>query len=112
MTPSGPGTDHPGDEFLYSVVLGYRPEMFRQELPHADWRVFIEGVGDFTARDRLKGSAVTDSGGHQIFVGPTVLGIFGAWGISGGPLFRVYGQVNGTQPEDRVRFVTNYTYWF
>lgn len=112
MTPSGPGTDHPGDQLLYSAVVGWRPEMFRRELPAADWRLFVEAVGEVSARDRLKGQPVADSGGHQVFVGPTVLGLFGAWGISGGPLFRVYGQLNGAQPQDSVRFVANYTRWF
>jgi hypothetical protein len=112
MTASGPGSDHPGDQLLYSVVLGYRPGIFRRELPHADWRFFVEAVGEWTARDRVQGNAVSDSGGHQIFVGPTVLGLFGAWGISGGPQFRVYGNVNGMQRQDSIRLVTNYTCWF
>jgi hypothetical protein len=47
-----------------------------------------------------------------MFVGPTVLGLFGPWGISGGPLFPVYRHLNGTQREERFRFVINYTYWW
>jgi hypothetical protein len=112
MSPSGPGTDHPGDELLYSVVLGYRPALFRRDLPYADWRFFVEAVGEVFGRDRIQGTAVADSGGHQIFVGPTALGLFGAWGISAGPMFRVYGDVNGAQPEDAIRVVVNSTYWF
>jgi hypothetical protein len=106
------GADHPGDLLLYSAVIGYRPEMFRRELPQSDWRIFVEAVGETTARDRIAGGAVADSGGTQILVGPTVLGLFGAWGISGGPLFPVYSRLNGTQQLDRVRLAVNYTYWF
>lgn len=112
QTPLGPSADHPGDLLFYSLVVGYRPEMFRQELPHADWRFFVEAVGEWTGRDRIAGRAVVDSGGNHILVGPTVLGLFGSWGISGGPMFVAYSNLNGTQREDRLRFVTNYTYWF
>lgn len=98
MTPAG--ADHPGDELFYSAVVGYRPQAWRQELPHADWRLFAEALGEWKAR-----TGPVDSR-HAIFLGPTVLGLFGAWGISAGPVFRVYGQ------GDSFRFVTNYTYWF
>jgi hypothetical protein len=112
MSPRGQGADHQGDLLFYSAVLGYRPEVFRQELPHSDWRLFVEAVGEVTAHDVLAGAELPNSGGHQLFVGPTVLGLFGAWGISGGPLFRVYQDLNGTQPPDRLRFVVNFTYWW
>ena len=112
MSPTGPTADHPGDEIFYSLVLGYRPPFFRDELPHADWRLFIEGIGEYTFRDQVTGRETADSGGHQVFVGPTVLGLFGPWGISGGPLFPVYRHLNGTQREERFRFVINYTYWW
>lgn len=110
MTPLG--GDHPGDLLFYSAVIGYRPEAFRQELPHADWRFFIEAVGEVTGHDRLAGAAVPNTGGHQLFIGPTVLGLFGAWGISGGPQLPLYSRLDGTQPEDHLRLVTNFTYWF
>ena len=109
MTPTA---NHPGDLMLYSLVFGYRPPFFREELPHADWRLFIEAIGEHQFRNVVAGSEVADSGGHQIFVGPTVLGLYGPWGISGGPLFPVYRNLNGTQHGDRFRFVVNFTYWF
>jgi hypothetical protein len=108
MTASG--ADHPGDQILSSAVIGWRP--IRTELPHADWRIFVEAVGEWTAQDRVAGLACADSGGHQIFAGPTALILFGAWGISGGPLFRVHADVNGTQAQDAVRAVVNTTFWF
>jgi hypothetical protein len=109
MTPT---TNHLGDMVLYSLVLGYRPPFFREELPHADWRVFIEGIGEYQFRNVVGGNEVADSGGHQIFVGPTVLGLYGPWGISGGPLFPIYRNLNGNQRADRFRFAVNFTYWF
>lgn len=112
MSPAGEGADRTGDLAMYSLVLGYRPALFRRDYPHPDWRIFVEVVGEHRARDRIGSQPGVDSGGHQIFVGPTLLGLYGSWGISGGPLFRVYENLNGAQPKDRVRLVANFTYWF
>lgn len=112
MTPTGETADHLGDLTMYSAVLGYRPPPFRRDYPHPDWRIFVEVVGEHRARDVIASTPVLDSGGHQIFVGPTLLGLYGSWGISGGPVFRVYENLNGTQRNDKVRLVANFTYWF
>jgi len=112
MTPTGASSDHPGNVALYSLVLGYRPALFRKDYPHPDWRLFVEAVGEYNARDRLAGVTLPDTGGHQLFVGPTLLGLYGNWGVSGGPVFRVAGRRNGNQPQERVRTVINFTVWF
>jgi hypothetical protein len=112
MTPTGPTADHPGDLGMYSLVLGWRPPPFRKDYPHADWRVFVEAVGEVSARDVVAGTPRGDSGGHQLFVGPTLLGLYGSWGISGGPLFPVVRRTNGSQPEEDVRLMLNLTFWF
>lgn len=112
MSPKGPTADHPGDLTMYSLVLGYRPTYFRRELPHPDWRVFVEAVGEHVEEDEIGGRKMPDSGGDRILVGPTVLGLYGPYGISVGPLFPVYSNLNGSQPKDRLRFVLNFTYWF
>jgi len=111
MTPSGTA-DHPGDLAMYSLVLGYRPPPFQKDWPHPDWRLFVEVVGEYAGTDRVAGVELVNTGGHQVFVGPTLLGLYGTWGISGGPVFRVYDGLNGTQPRDRVRVVVNFTRWF
>ncbi|MBI4541362.1 MAG: hypothetical protein HY704_17815 [Gemmatimonadetes bacterium] len=112
MTPIGDTADHPADVAMYSVVLGYRPPPFRKDYPHPDWRVFVEAVGEHLARDVVVGVPRADTGGHQIFVGPTLLGLYGSWGVSGGPVFPVYRRVNGSQLRERMRFVVNTTFWF
>jgi hypothetical protein len=111
MTPVG-AADHPGDVAMYSAVVGYRPPPFRRDYPRPDWRVFIEVVGEHVRRDVVGGIPQADTGGHQIFVAPTLLGLYGAWGISGGPAFPVYRNVNGTQPTERMRLIVNTTFWF
>jgi hypothetical protein len=112
MSPIGETADRQGDVALYSLVLGYRPPPFRKELPHPDWRAFVEAVGEYQGQDRAQGRRLPNTGGHQLFVGPTLLGLYGSWGLSGGPLVRVAGKPRGTQPKDRMRMVVNLTYWF
>lgn len=112
MSPVGDGTDRIGDVTVYSLVVGYRPPPFQRDYPHPDWRLFMEVVGERTARDVMDGTRRSDTGGHQLFVGPTVLGLYGPWGVSGGPVFPVYRRMNGAQPRDRMRLIVNFTYWF
>jgi len=112
MTPVGPTADHPGDVTMYSAVLGYRPARFQHDYPRPDWRVFVEAVGEHAAPDMIGGVDQPNTGGHQFFVGPTVLGLYGVWGISGGPVFPVYQRLNGTQPRDKLRLIVNTTFWF
>lgn len=112
MTPTGPTADHPGDVGMYSLVLGYRPALFRRDYPHPDWRVFLEAFGEYSAKDAIGGVKQLNTGGHQVFAGPTLLGLFGSWGISGGPVFALYRRVNGSQPRERLRLVINTAFWF
>ena len=112
MSPIGPTADHPGDLGMYSLVFGYRPPAFQHDYPHADWRIFIEAVGEVSARDVADGVKRPMSGGHQLFVGPTLLGLYGGWGVSGGPLFPVHRRVNGDQPREKVRLALDVIFWF
>lgn len=105
------GADRVGDVAMYSAVVGYRPPAFRRELPHSDWRLFVEVVGEVRRPDRLNGVESPASGGQEIFAGPTVLGLFGAWGVSGGPVFPLHQDLRGGGG-DRVRLVVNTTFWF
>lgn len=112
LNPTGPTADHRGDLAMYSLVLGYRPPFFREDFPKPDWRIFLETVGEWTARDVERGLELSNTGGHRIFVAPTLLGLYGAWGVAGGPAFPVYENLNGTQPAERVRWVVNVILWF
>jgi len=112
MTLRGPGSDHPGDAALASLVLGYRPSAFRDDVPKPDWRVFLELLAEHTARDRIAGLVREDSGGDQLFAALTVLGLYGSWGLSGGPAIPVARSMNDAQPRERARFIINTTFWF
>ena len=112
MTPVGPTADHPGDVAMVSAVLGLRPASMQHEYPHADWRVFVEAVGELTQHSVAGGVLQPSSGGRQYFVGPTLLGLYRGWGVSGGPLFPVYQRLNGAQRHDKVRLALDIVSWF
>ena len=51
------------------------------------------------------------SGGDSILVGPTALLLYKQYGLEAGLLFPVYQQTN-FQPEEKLRFGVNFTYFF
>ena len=104
--------DRLGDVKSYSVVYGYRPRALRLDYPKPDLRFFVESVGEITGRARHGGSAMSDTGGHVLMVGPTALLLYKAYGIEGGMLFPVYQRTNGAQPAERFRFGVNVSYFF
>jgi len=112
MSPIGGTADHPGDVAMASLVLGFRPPTFQHDFPHPDWRAFLEVVGEHRARDVIGGVRQPNTGGDEVFLAPTVLGLYGAWGISGGPAFPVLRRLNGSQPKDGARFIVITTFWF
>lgn len=104
--------DRLGNLYYLTGVLGWRPPVFRGDYPKPDWRIFLEGVAEFANRDRNDGVTVADSGGRRILLGPSMLGLFGAWGIEGGVLFPVAQSLNGSQFEEDYRAKLVFTYWF
>lgn len=106
------GDDQPGTLYYVTGVFGYRPPLFQHDYPKPDWRVFLEAVGELTERDRMNGSPMQDSGGEKLLVGPSVLGLYGRWGIEAGVLLPVVQSLNGTQSEERYRAKFVFTYWF
>jgi len=110
--PLGDSTDRLGDQAFVSLVLGYRPPSFREDYPAPDWRIFVETIAEYTFPDEVGGKLVANSGGWEVFVGPTLLGLYGNWGVSGGPLFPVFRALDGSQPREDLRLALNFTHWF
>lgn len=106
------GNEQLGDVYYASAVFGWRPPLFRQDYPKPDWRVFIEGLAEHTERDRVGGRPVSASGGQTVLVGPSVLGLYGRWGIEAGALWPISQSLNGNHPEERYRAKLVFTYWF
>lgn len=103
--------DRPGDVTMASLVLGYRPPRFRNDYPGSDWRGFIELVGEWLDEDAIGGTPVLETGGRQIYLAITALGLYGSWGVAGGPAFPLYQDMNAADPNELVRFAVNVTFW-
>jgi hypothetical protein len=94
----------------YSLVYGYRPPVLRKDYPRWDWRLFGELVGERSSDMRHGGFDVPGSNTHQIFAGPTTLGIYKNFAISGGILFPLYRD-NRAFARERFRIAVNLSYF-
>lgn len=101
-----------GDLYYVTAVWGWRPPYFRHPYASADWRLFIEALGEVAGRNEISGQLVQNSGSRKILLGPSVLGLYGTWGIEAGVLFPVIQSVNGIQPKEDYRAKVDFTYWF
>jgi hypothetical protein len=105
---------HNGDElphvFDYSLVYGYRPPKWRRTPDKWDWRLFGELVGEHSNRFQQANATLANTQAHQVFVGPTALGIFHNYTVSFGAQFPVYQNVGSTFPKEHVRFALNFSY--
>ncbi len=104
--------DRLGSLDYLSAVVGYRPPLFRQDYPKPDWRVFVEALAERAEKNQVGGQGNPNSGGRKLLVGPSVLGLYGKWGVSGGVLFPVEQDLNGMQAEEKYRAKFVLTYWF
>jgi hypothetical protein len=103
------GSSRP-DVFDYSLVYGYRPAKWRRPPDKWDWRIFAELVGERSASLRQAGTIVPNTEAHQVFVGPSALGIYRNYTISFGAQFPVYQNVQSLFPKERVRLAVNFSY--
>jgi hypothetical protein len=105
------GDDQLGNLYYASAVVAWRPPLF-DDYPAPDWRIFIEVLGERSQRDVVAGEKRSDTGGDKIFVGPSVLGLYGAWGISLGVLFPLYQDLNGPEHAENARLSMNISLFF
>ena len=106
--------EHNGDKrpdvLDYSLVYGYRPPKWRRPPDKWDWRLFGELVGEHSDRFLQANIAVPNTQAHQVFLGPTALGIFHNYTVSFGAQFPIYQDVGSAFPKERVRFAVNFSY--
>lgn len=106
--------EHNGDKrpdvLDYSLVYGYRPVKWRRPPDKWDWRLFGELVGERSTRFLEADAPVANTQAHQVFLGPTALGIFHNYTVSFGAQFPVYQNVGAAFPKERVRFAVNFSY--
>jgi hypothetical protein len=98
------------DVLAYSLVYGYRPPKWRRPPDKWDWRLFGELVGERSNRFLQANAQVANTQAHQVFVGPTALGIFHNYTVSFGALFPIYQNVGSAFPKEHVRFAVNFSY--
>ena len=101
-----------GDLPYASLVVGYRPNIFMGDYPKPDWRIFVESLAEFPGTNKLEEEIPTlDERGRKVMVGPSFLGLYGAWGVSFGALFPVYQDVNQSFNKEKYRLSMNLSYW-
>lgn len=98
------------DVFDYSLVYGYRPPAWRRSPDKWDWRLFAELVGERSDRLAVAGMAVPQTQAHQLFLGPSLLGIYRNYTVGFGAQARIYQNVGSQFPQERVRFAVNFSY--
>ncbi|HKS73052.1 MAG TPA: hypothetical protein VJQ82_07630 [Terriglobales bacterium] len=103
-------SDRRPDVFDYSLVYGYRPPKWRRPPDKWDWRLFGELVGERSNRFLQANVPVANTQAHQLFLGPTALGIFRNYTVSFGVQFPIYQNVGSAFPKERVRFAVNFSY--
>lgn len=101
-----------GDLYYVSAVWGWRPEYFRRDAPGSDWRLFVEALGESAQKDRIGAATIAGTGGNKLLVGPSLLGLYGAWGVEVGALFPLAQDREPGQPRERYRAKAVFTYWF
>jgi hypothetical protein len=98
------------DVFNYSLVYGYRPPKWRRPPDKWDWRLFGELVGERSNGFVQANLPVANTQAHQVFLGPTALGIFRNYTVSFGAQFPIYQNVGSVFPKEHVRFAVNFSY--
>jgi hypothetical protein len=104
--------DRRPDLLTYTAVYGYRPFSWRTDYPRWDWRVFGEFTGERTGELQRRNAQLAGSGANQMFLGPSLLGVYRAIGIEAGLQFPVYRDDGFLYPKERYRFALNFAYFF
>jgi hypothetical protein len=104
--------DRRPDLFSYTAVYGYRPPAWRTDYPRWDWRVFGEFTGERAGTLQRQNVEAPNSGAKQMFLGPSLLGVYRAIGIEAGIQFPVYRDAGLLYPTERYRFAINFAYFF
>jgi hypothetical protein len=103
--------DRRPDLVFYSLAYAYRPPSWRTDSGW-DWRVFAEMTGERSGRIERANLRRPNSDSHQVFLGPTTLGVYRNYAVSAGVQFPVYRDSSPIYPRERVRFALNFAYFF
>jgi hypothetical protein len=104
--------DRRPDLLSYTAVYGYRPLSWRTDYPRWDWRLFGEFTGERSGMLQRFNTEVPGTRATQMFLGPSVLGVYRAIGIEAGMQFPIYRDAGPLYPKERYRFALNFAYFF
>jgi hypothetical protein len=108
---SADGKDRRPDLLFYSLAYAYRPPSWRTDSGW-DWRIFGEMTGERSGNIQSAGLKLQGTESHQVFAGPTTLGVYKNIAVSAGLQFPVYRVSAPIYPRERFRFALNFAYFF
>ncbi len=104
--------DRRPDLLFYSVAYAYRPPSWRTDTGW-DWRIFGELTGEKAGHIQRASVPLPGSDSHQVFVGPTTLGVYKNYAVSAGVQLPLYQDMSRQYyPRERFRFALNFSYFF
>lgn len=103
--------DRRPDLLFYTFAYAYRPPSWRTDTGW-DWRIFGEMTGERSGNIQRAGPELRGTDSHQVFLGPTTLGVYKNIAVSAGVQFPVYRASSPIFPRERVRFALNFAYFF
>jgi hypothetical protein len=106
------GADRRPDILAYSLVYGYRPPSWRREADKWDWRLFAEMTGERSNRDFFMNATVPGTQAHQVFLGPSALGIYKNYAVEFGVQLPVYQHLGSATQKESARVAVNLSYFF
>jgi hypothetical protein len=95
-----------------SLVYGYRPQAWRTDYPRWDWRIFGELTAERSGSIQRNDVVLPGSQAAQVFLGPSLLGVYRAIGVEAGIQFPLYRDTGPLYPRERYRFAINFAYFF
>lgn len=108
---SSKDADRRPDLLFYTLSYAYRPPSWRTDTGW-DWRIFGEMTGERSGDIQRSGLELRGTDTHQVFLGPTTLGVYKNYAVSAGIQFPVYRESSPLYPRERVRFALNFAYFF
>ena len=105
-------SDRRPDVLSYSAVWGYRPSRWRKDYPHWDWRLFAELTGENSSALLHNGEPMAGTNAHQVFIGPSVLGIYRNSAVQGGIQLPVYRRLGSRVERETLRYAFNFSHFF
>ena len=103
--------DRRPDLLFYTLAYAYRPPSWRTDTGW-DWRIFGELTGERSGQFQSAGQKRMGSENHQVFLGPTTLGVYKNYAVSAGIQFPLTPPTTPLYPRERFRFALNFAYFF